>query len=125
MIQRVIATEAALALIAAMQRDNPGKALMIYQSHGCCDGSTPMCFGQGEMALNSTDVVLGEVGGLRYHVSEMQMGYLSGSQITLDVKAGSLGTFSLEDSYDRHFVTRSRVWTDEEWHALQAQEAQA
>ncbi|WP_028310076.1 DUF779 domain-containing protein [Derxia gummosa] len=119
MIQRVLATESALTLIARLQA-RYGE-LMFYQSHGCCDGSTPMLFPKGEMALNSTDIQMGEVGGVPFHVSEMQFDYLSGSQITLDVEAGSVGTFSLEDSEGVHFVARSRLWTDEEWRELSAQ----
>jgi uncharacterized protein (DUF779 family) len=65
------------------------------------------------------------VGGVRFHVSRSQCEYLMGSQLTIDVAPGSLGTFSLEDADGHHFVTRTRVWTDEEWHALDAQEKQA
>jgi uncharacterized protein (DUF779 family) len=123
MIERVIASDAALALIAQLQSKHG--ELMFYQSHGCCDGSTPMCFVQGEMSLSTTDVQLGQVAGVPFHVSVSQMDYLAGSQLTLDVVPGSLGTFSLEDADGHHFVTLSRIWTDEEWRALEAQDAKA
>jgi uncharacterized protein (DUF779 family) len=116
--QRVLATPAALALISQLQQRHG--TLMFYLSHGCCDGSTPMCLVQGEMALSQTDVQLGSVGGVPFHVGPAQWAYLEGSQLTLDVSPGSLGTFSLEDPEGLHFVTRSRVWTDDEWQALQA-----
>jgi uncharacterized protein (DUF779 family) len=122
MIQRVIATEAALALVRRLQQEHG--TLLFYQSHGCCDGSTPMLFVQGEMGLGADDVQLGEVAGVPFHASRMQLDYLAGSQLTLDVAPGSLGTFSLEDADGVHFVTRSRLWTDEEWLVLKAQDAQ-
>jgi uncharacterized protein (DUF779 family) len=110
MIQRVIATEAALALVRRLQQEHG--TLLFYQSHGCCDGSTPMLFVQGEMGLGADDVQLGEVAGVPFHASRMQLDYLAGSQLTL------------EDADGVHFVTRSRLWTDEEWLVLKAQDAQ-
>jgi uncharacterized protein (DUF779 family) len=120
MIQRVIATEAAEALIRRLQAQHG--TLMFYQSHGCCDGSTPMLFVQGEMGLGPNDVQLGEVVGVPFHASVAQMDYLSGSQLTLDVAPGSVGTFSLEDAEGVHFVVTTRLWSDEEWRALKAQD---
>jgi uncharacterized protein (DUF779 family) len=117
---RVIATPAALLLIERLAQAHG--ALMLYQSHGCCDGSTPMCFKPGEMALGVDDVQLGEVGGVPYHVGRAQLAYLAGSQLTLDAAPGSLGTFSLEDTLDQHFVARSRLWSDAEAQQIEAHE---
>jgi len=121
MIHRVLATEAALTLIAQLRARHG--AVFFYQSGGCCEGSTPMCLAPGDLTLMPDDVQLGEVGGVPFHVSRSQCEYLMGSQLTLDVVPGSLGTFSLEDADGHHFVSRTRVWTDDEWHQLQAQEA--
>jgi hypothetical protein len=33
-----------------------------------------------------------------------------------------VGTFSLEDAEGVHFVVTTRLWTDEEWRALKAQD---
>ena len=41
MVERVIATPAARALIGRL-RDRHGE-LLFHQSGGCCDGSAPMC----------------------------------------------------------------------------------
>ena len=119
---RVVATAAAQRLIERLREEHG--ALMFYQSHGCCDGSTPMCFKPGEMALTADDVRLGVVGGVPYHVGRAQLDYLAGSQLTLDVAPGSLGTFSLEDALNQHFVARSRIWSDAEALALQAHESE-
>jgi len=113
---RVVATPAALILIDRLQQGHG--QLMFVLSHGCCDGSTPMCLVQGEMQLGSGDVKFGEVGGVPFHISLSQVDYLQGSQLTLDVAPGSLGSFSLEDAEGLHFVTRSRLWSDAESLAL-------
>lgn len=33
--------------------------LMFHQSGGCCDGSSPMCYQEGEFKTGSQDVLLG------------------------------------------------------------------
>ncbi|WP_199873329.1 DUF779 domain-containing protein [Ideonella sp. A 288] len=123
MIERVVATDAARALIAQL-RARHGK-VMFYQSHGCCEGSMPMCFAEHEMQLNSGDVQLGTIDDVPFWCSAVQRDYLSGLQLTLDVDPGNGGTFSLEDGSGQHFVVRLRLWTDEESRALEAQAAEA
>lgn len=49
MEKKVDATEAALQLIKEIQ-DEHGP-VMFHQSGGCCDGSSPMCYAQGEFLL--------------------------------------------------------------------------
>ncbi|MBI3275162.1 MAG: DUF779 domain-containing protein, partial [Methylocystis sp.] len=34
-------------------------ALMMHQSGGCCDGSSPMCYPDGEFIVGDRDVLLG------------------------------------------------------------------
>ena len=117
-VARVVATPAAKALIARL-RERHGE-LMLVQSHGCCDGSTPMALKPGELALGRQDVELGRVDGVPYFVSRSQLSYLEGGQLILDARPGALGTFSLEDSEDMHFAAVQRLWTAEEWAWLQA-----
>ena len=109
---RVTATPTALALIERLRQRHG--ALIFVLSHGCCDGSTPMCLAEGEMTLGAGDLRWGEVGGVPFHISLSQRDYLAASQLSLDVAPGSQGSFSLEDAEGLHFVTRSRLWTDEE-----------
>lgn len=117
-VARVVALPAALALIDTLcRRHGP---IMIYQSHGCCDGSTPMGLLPHELKLGAGDVQLGQVGGVPFYVSQAQLEYLQGGQVILDARPGSLGTFSLEDSEGRHFTSTQRLWTDDEWRWLQA-----
>ncbi|HYR26213.1 MAG TPA: DUF779 domain-containing protein [Aquabacterium sp.] len=107
MMPRVLASEAACTLIRRLLAEHG--PLMFYLSHGCCDGSTPMLFKDQEMTLSASDVPLGEVEGVPFFVSEIQLSYLASYELLLDVQPGSLGTFSLEDAEGQHFVVRSHL----------------
>ena len=61
MVERVLATDAAIELIERLTRTH-GK-LMFHQSGGCCDGSSPMCYPAGEFRIGGNDTYLGEIGG--------------------------------------------------------------
>src|SRR5699024_3236726 len=50
---RVATTQAALYLLAALV-DKHGP-LMFHQSCGCCDGSSPMCFPEGDFLTSDAD----------------------------------------------------------------------
>jgi hypothetical protein len=123
MIDRVVSTEAAAALIARL-RSQHGE-VFFYQSHGCCDGSTPMCLAPGEMTPGAGDVQLGTVAGAAFWMSLAQRDYLANLQLTLDVAPGNNGGFSLEDGSGQRFVLRMRLLTDEETAALAAPAAPA
>ncbi|HYN78440.1 MAG TPA: DUF779 domain-containing protein [Lamprocystis sp. (in: g-proteobacteria)] len=110
---RVIATPAALALIERLQGMHG--ALMFHQSGGCCDGSAPMCWSAGEFRTGGSDVRLGEIGGCPFWMSESQFEYWQHTQLIIDVVPGRGGMFSLEGPEGLRFLTRSRLFTDEEW----------
>ena len=112
MIERVVATPAARALVEALSAEHG--AVYFYQSHGCCDGSTPMLFAPGDMPITADDRQLGSIGDVPFYASRAQCDYLQGVQLTLDVAPGNGGTFSLEDGSGQHFVIGMRLWTDEE-----------
>ena len=54
---KVSATNSALKLLSELQ-EKYGKKLMFHQSGGCCDGSAPMCFQEGEFPLGDNDIKL-------------------------------------------------------------------
>ena len=58
MTERVIATDAALELIEFLKEKHG--PLMFHQSGGCCDGSSPMCYPDGELIIGDQDVLLGQ-----------------------------------------------------------------
>lgn len=109
---RVLATDAALALIAKLERTHG--PLMFHQSGGCCDGSAPMCYPRGEFRVGGSDVLLGEIGGTPFYMSAAQFEYWKHTQLIIDVVPGRGGMFSLEGPEGVRFLTRSRLFTDEE-----------
>jgi uncharacterized protein (DUF779 family) len=116
MVERVLATDAALALIETLKaRHGP---LMFHQSGGCCDGSAPMCYPLGEFKTGQSDVQLGQIGGCPFYMSASQFEYWQHTQLTIDVVKGRGAGFSLEAPEGFRFLTRSRVFTDEEAAAL-------
>ena len=94
--------------------------VMFHQSGGCCDGSAPMCYPQGEFLIGDQDKLLGHIGGMPFYISASQFEYWKHTQLIIDVIAGSGGTFSLEGNTGKAFHTRSRLFTDAEWAELQA-----
>ncbi|HBG88895.1 MAG TPA: DUF779 domain-containing protein [Stenotrophomonas sp.] len=115
---QVIATLAALQLIDRLRaRHGP---LLFHQSGGCCDGSSPMCFAQGDFIVGDRDVCLGEIGGAPFHISPSQFEYWKHTQLIIDVVPGRGGMFSLENGEGVRFLVRSRLFSDEEFAALQA-----
>ncbi|MEW9676011.1 DUF779 domain-containing protein [Lentibacillus sp. L22] len=112
MVERVTATDEALSLIETL-KDIHGP-LMFHQSGGCCDGSSPMCFPKGEFIVGDSDVLLGEIGGTPFYMSKDQYEYWKHTQLIIDAVDGRGGMFSLEGPEGKRFLTRSRVFTEEE-----------
>ena len=112
MVQRVLATDAALQLIETLKAKHG--LLMFHQSGGCCDGSSPMCFPLGEFLVGDADVRLGEIGGCPFYMSRAQFEYWQHTQLTIDVVPGRGGMFSLEGPEGLRFLTRSRLYTEAE-----------
>jgi uncharacterized protein (DUF779 family) len=117
---RVVATEVAIALIARLVAQHG--PLLFHQSGGCCDGSAPMCYPRGDLLIGDGDQLLGEIGGQPFYIGLAQFGYWRHTQLVIDVVPGRGGMFSLEGVEGVRFLTRSRVFTDEENAALVAAE---
>ncbi len=100
----IVATDAALAAIERLTATHG--TLMFYESEGCCDGSSPMCFAAGELLLGPHDLRLGEVGGVPFYVDTDQYERWNRPDLLLDVAVGPAPGFSLEVPGGRHFVTR-------------------
>lgn len=117
-LDRVVATAAALQMIAELRgRHGP---LMFFQSGGCCDGSAPMCYPNGEFNISDTDVYLGHLDGAPFYMGLEQFAYWEHTQLIIDVVAGNGGMFSLDNGTGRRFLTRSRLFSDEECRLLAA-----
>lgn len=115
-VTRVDATPEALALIERL-RSKHGP-VMFHQSGGCCDGSSPMCYPLGEFIVGGSDVKLGEIGGAPFYISAPQFEYWKHTKLIIDVVPGRGGMFSLENGEGIRFLTRSRIYTDEETASL-------
>jgi uncharacterized protein (DUF779 family) len=118
MVERVIATDEALALIRQLQAEHG--QLMFHQSGGCCDNSAANCYLPTDLTIGPYDIQLGEVGGVPFYIGKLQYEYWKHTQLILDVIEGQGGTFSLEGSTGKAFHTRSRLFTDEEWASIEA-----
>ncbi len=116
MPDRVVATEEALALIELL-KDKHGP-LMFHQSGGCCDGSSPMCYEDGDLIVGDQDVLLGHIGGMPFYMMKSQFEYWKHTQLIIDVVDGRGGMFSLEGVEGKRFLTRSRAFSDEEYKKL-------
>ena len=121
-VARVIATDAAIALIGALRAEHGD--VLFHQSGGCCDGSAPMMFPQDEFMLGSSDVQLGVIAGVPFYMSESQFEYWQHTQLIIDAMPGNGGMFSLERPTGLRFLTRSRLFNDTENAWLEAHPVQ-
>ena len=116
-VPRVTVTDAAVEVIDRLV-DLHGE-VMFHQSGGCCDGSAPMCYPKGEFKIGERDVLLGTIHGCDVYMSGSQFELWKHTQLTIDVVPGRGAGFSLEAPEGVRFLTRSRVFTDEEYRWLE------
>ena len=105
MTDRIVATDAALDAIERLTAKH-GR-LMLVQSGGCCDGSSPLCLRAGELLVGPNDVLLGEPGGMPVYIDDEQDARWNRPRFVLDVAPGPASEFSIEGLEGFHFVTRS------------------
>ncbi|MGO1318962.1 MAG: DUF779 domain-containing protein [Galactobacter sp.] len=109
---RVAFTPAALQMVDRLwDRNGP---LMFHQSGGCCDGSTPMCFPDGDFITGDSDVCLGTFdvpgrGELNFWMSKEQFEYWKHTLLTIDLVDGRGAGFSLETPDGKRFLVRSEM----------------
>jgi len=120
-VERVSVTDKARAVIDQL-REKHGD-LMFHQSGGCCDGSAPMCFAQGDFLVGSRDLLLGEIHDCNFYMAADQFEYYKNSHITVDVSPGRGSSFSLEIPLGLRFMAISRLFTDEELNNIRPVEA--
>jgi uncharacterized protein len=97
--------------------------LMFHQSGGCCDGSSPMCFPDGDFITGDADIHLGdlEVGvekPIPFWMSVSQYEYWKHTHLTVDVVPGRGSGFSVEAPEGVRFLIRSRLMSDDESRAF-------
>ncbi|MET3860842.1 uncharacterized protein (DUF779 family) [Dietzia sp. 2505] len=119
---RVVVTEPAAELIRELVgRHGP---VMFHQSGGCCDGSAPMCYPDGEFRVGQRDVLVGEVDlgatQVRVWISGTQFETWKHTQLVLDAIPGRGSGFSLENPTGKRFLSRARMFDAAEQEALAA-----
>lgn len=112
MYARVDITDAAREVVDRLRAKHG--PLMFHQSGGCCDGSSPMCYQDGEFLVGSGDIWLGKIHGCDFYMAKDQFEYWKHTELTIDVVAGRGASFSLEIPLGVRFVTKSRVFSAEE-----------
>ena len=118
-----LSPEAADLLRTLWERHGP---LMFHQSGGCCDGSSPMCFPEGDFKTGGSDVLLGvfdlpldggpvdddgagHLGQIGFWMSREQFEYWKHTHLTVDVVPGRGSGFSVEAPEGKRFLIRSRI----------------
>ena len=118
-VQRVDITPEAAALVEKLKRLHGD--LLFHQSGGCCDGSALMCYPRKEFRIGGSDVFLGVIAGCPFYIGGRQFEYWQHTHLTIDVVPGRGSGFSLEAPEGFRFLTRSRLFTDEEYRELAAE----
>lgn len=112
MVKRVLITPEAEAVVNQLKAQHGD--LLFHQSGGCCDGSAPMCFSVKDYRVGDNDVKLGEISGCAFYMSREQFEYWKHTQLIIDVVKGRGASFSLEIPLGVRFLTKSRLFSDEE-----------
>ncbi|MCM1013751.1 MULTISPECIES: DUF779 domain-containing protein [unclassified Brevibacterium] len=118
---RVAMTQAAVDLLGDLVAKHG--QLMFHQSGGCCDGSSPMCFPEGDFITSDADVLLGHfdlplpapdangatTSGIDFWMSTEQFEYWKHTHLTVDVVPGRGSGFSVESPTGNRFLIRSTL----------------
>ncbi|MEV6633947.1 DUF779 domain-containing protein [Actinoplanes sp. NPDC051470] len=117
-VTRVDVTPAAADLMRSLRVQHG--PLMFHQSGGCCDGSSPMCYLEGEFRTGASDVLLealridGIAEPVTFWMSKSQFQLWKHTHLTVDVVKGRGSGFSLEAPEGVRFLIRSRLLSEEE-----------
>lgn len=106
-----LTVEAQSLLLKLREQHGP---LMFHQSGGCCDGSSPMCYPDGDFITSEADVLLGTFEltpgeRLDFWMSLEQFEYWKHTHLTVDVVTGRGSGFSVEAPEGKRFLIRSRL----------------
>jgi uncharacterized protein (DUF779 family) len=123
---RALVTDSAADLLRRLRSEHG--PLMLHQSGGCCDGSSPMLYPAGEFIVGDRDVLLGVLlayedgadAGIPLWISGSQFAAWRRTQLILDVVPGRGGGFSLEAPEGVRLLTRGRAFDAAEQQALAA-----
>jgi uncharacterized protein (DUF779 family) len=111
-VERVAVSDTAAQMLRELWDVNG--PLMFHQSGGCCDGSSPMCFPEGDFLTGDSDIQLGDLDlgedrRVPVWMSKEQYALWSHTHITIDLVPGRGAGFSLEAPTGFRFLIRSRL----------------
>lgn len=118
--QRLSVTKEATKIIEKLKLEHG--ELVFNLSGGCCDGTAPMCYEKGDFYVPSRNIKLGKICDVDFFIAQDQFEYFKHSHLTIDVKEekGAFGnSFSLEIDLGYQFLTKSRIFTDDEYNNLE------
>ncbi len=116
-LSRVDVTGAAAEMLRRLTASHG--PLMFHQSGGCCDGSSPMCFPDGDFITGDADIHLADLDvgldkPIPFWMSVSQYEYWKHTHLSVDVVPGRGSGFSVEAPEGVRFLIRSRLMSDEE-----------
>jgi len=117
--QRLGVTQQATDIIERLKQEHG--ELVFNLSGGCCDGTAPMCYEKKDFYVPSRNIKLGEICNVEFYIAQDQFEYFKHSHLTIDVKEekGAFGnSFSLEIDLGYQFLSKSRIFTDDEYKNL-------
>jgi uncharacterized protein (DUF779 family) len=103
--EAVTATPGAVEMLERLARKHG--PLELFQSGGCCDGSSPICLEDGELPPGVNDLRLGEIASAPFYVDSEQYERWNEPELVLDVGSGAPEGFSLGEE-DAHLVALTR-----------------
>ena len=113
MAQRVSTTPSAQGLIRKLTEEHG--PIIFLQSGGCCEGSGPLCMPAQEFHPSASDVILGTLeSNAIFYMSDSHFSFGENMHTILDAIPGSSGSFSLDCGTGMAFITRGRLYSDEE-----------
>ncbi|MDR3481771.1 MAG: DUF779 domain-containing protein [Burkholderiaceae bacterium] len=117
LVDRVIATDSALALLSTLtEMYGP---LMLFQSGACIDGDSPQCHVLGEFCVGNADVYLGNLDGTPFYMGHEQFEYWRHAQLIVDVAHGMEEIGAHDSGIGNCFVTHSRLFSEDEKQQLE------
>ena len=104
---RLRTTNAARQAVAQLRAEQT-RSVMFVQTGGCCAGSLPMCFLEGQFMVGAVDVLLGDIDGCPFFIDHRLLEVWHPTCLELDVAAGEPEGFSLPAGPGLIFVTVHR-----------------
>jgi uncharacterized protein (DUF779 family) len=121
MAERISATPPAITLIDKLVAEYG--EIIFLQSGGCCEGSGPLCMPKPEFHPSPSDVILGVLGTEKkatFYMGDSHFTFAENMHTILDAQPGSSGSFSLDCGSGFAFITKGRLYSDEELASLPA-----